>query len=523
MILRKILTLIVAITMPAAPFMRASGPVMSDSVDNAISRLWQTEDLSLTLQQRAVEFNAAAMTFSLPFSLTTLQATGISSRTAATRPAQLGDGELSGSLRADSYHHLTRATTVWGHAEFSAGKVRNVLWNNSADYTLVAPYVIGDPTGGDLTGRSYDFGGGYAGRKAGWLWGLMAGYRAAIDYRGRDPRDKIIVSDLDVSAGGAYIPAHTGFAIGLSGKLRAYSQTASIEFYNPLNDIPTYAMTGLGTYYPRFSGNSGRNTAYSGVGYGFTLSLSPATTQSVSPFYAIIGFDRMSMRQFMRDFNNLELTRTRATTLSFEGGAVRSLTGDVACGLTIKVSHYSKTGTENLLGTSTGNSYPKIGERDNYSLKHTCIALDLPVQLTRGVDRYKGSVSLGWDNLTQKVIDPVRQTAANDIIPGLTGEWSHRFAKGASLTVEAGYSYRFSNPGKIILTGLDTTSPLGEAVLRDIDLMTSDAGSYGIAVNTAIPVTGGGGVTVTASWHRIDMSRRCGSADRFTLTLGFAL
>lgn len=513
--------------------MGATGIGVTDSIARlsqpyASSKDWEAESFGARFRRDAVTGNPAAVTELLPFSVTTLGLHGFLSKTASTLPAEIGNGELTGSVTANSYRHLGKNTTVWGHARFHAGKIKGVCWNNSADYDLVGPYVIGDPVGGDLTTRSYDFGGGYAGESEKWRWGVEASYRAAIDYRGRDPRDKIIVSDLDVSIGGGFRPAGSGLAIGLAGNVKVYNQTAAIEFYNPLNDIPTYAMTGLGSYYPRFSGNSGRNTAYSGAGFGLSVSLFPVSDNSGRPVRAQIEMSNLRLRQYMRDFNNLELTHTSTSSLAGEYGMMfgnlDERTSGICYGFTVRGHYNRKTGTENLVGSSTGNNYPIIGERENYRKTVAGASLTLPVELRLDPSNRIG-LTLGgsYTSVSESLIEPFRKVSATNVTPSLCGEWSHRFTKGAILTIDAEVSRRFTTPGTITLTALDTASELGAAVMRDISLTTSDITAYGLSAKVEFPVVDSAALYLKAAWERRDFSRRCGSADYATLSVGINL
>ncbi len=516
-----------------APIIGAADRGVSDSIPSglasgAVVRGWMEDGVAMTFRREAVSDNPAAMSSKSPFSATRIGLEGEISDTGHTLPAEIGEGVMSGSVVAESYRHLGSATTVWGHARFNAGKIKDVEWNNSADYELVGPYVIGDPVGGDLTGRSYDFGGGYAGMSGRWMWGVAASYRAAIDYRGRDPRDKIIVSDLNASAGGGFRPGNSPLAVGLSGSVRVYNQNAAIEFYNPVNDIPTYAMTGLGTYYPRFSGNSGRNTAYSGVGFGLSASLFPVGSRLSLPVRGGIDVSRIRLRQYMRDFNNLELTHTSTTSVSGEYAMLMGDVNEAACALTygfeLRGEYRVKTGTENLLGSSTGNNYPKIGERDNYRKALFNAGLTVPLEMRFSAnDRAGVSAGVSFGSVSERVTEPSRKVSASGITPTIGGKWGHRFPGGSFLTIRADFSRRFTSVGTVSLSALDSDTSLGDAVMRDIALLTSDVTSYGVEARVEVPLVDSAAVYVRVQWRREDFARRCGSADYATLSVGIHL
>ncbi len=516
----------------AAPLHGATDGNVADSVvslsQSATVKGWIQGGLTQRFRSDAATGNPAAMPSFLPFSTTSLGAVGQLAATGRTQPVESGTGEMTGDITAASYRHLGNATTVWGNARFHAGKIKDVAWSNSADYELTGPYVIGDPTGGDLTCRSYDFGGGYAGESGRWTWGVEASYRAEIDYRGRDPRDKIIVSDLRASLGGSFRPATSRLAIGLSGEVRVYNQNAAVEFYNPVNDIPTYAMTGLGSYYPRFSGNSGRNTAYSGVGFGVAADLFPIGQAPLKPIRARLEASTMSLRQYMRDFNNLELTHTTTSSLSGEYGMLfgelADAAGNVAYGFTVSGQFSRKTGTENLLGTSTGNTYPKIGERENYHRSVFNARVTLPVEThPSGNDRLGLSVAAAFGSISESINEPLRKVSATHTTPSLRGDWWHRFHNGAFLAIGMEVCRRFTTPGTVRLDGLTADTPLGMAVERNVAIITSDVTSYGVSARMEFPLVDSASLYVKAHWNRDDFSRRCGSADYASVAVGINL
>jgi len=494
-----------------------------DSLTSAVGKIACLRGLRMEFLSAATRNNPAAMPFRQPFTTTTLSLDGELSSTDRTLPAESGDGCLTGSVAAKSYRHLGLNTTVWGDARFMAGKIRDVVWNNSADYELVGPYVIGDPVGEDLTHRSYDFGGGYAGISGRWSWGAHASYRASIDHRGRDPRDKIVVSDLKVEAGGSFRPGPHPFAIGLSGKAGIYNQTADIDFYSPINDIPTYAMTGLGAFYPRFSGNSVSMTAYLGTGFGASASLFPVRDTRIQ-IRAEIDFDLVNLRQFLRDFNNLELTRTSTLDLGMEYGILLGGTS-LRYGFTLDGRLRRKTGTENLLGPSTGNTYPKIGERDNYHSSRLHVSLSIPGEYTPSPsDRLTATLRTTFSTVSEKLSEPWRKVAARSISPSLHAGWEHRFQRETILTVSARMSHRFTTPEEVSTEGIDpSVNGLREATERNAALLTSDVTGYGFFARLDIPVEASISLFIKAGWDRFDFSRRCGSADRISISAGINL
>ena len=109
---------------------------------------------------------------------------------------QLGDGHSLFNVFAGSYTRLSPVSVVWGTASFTTGRYNSIRWSDCIDYLRIAPYVLGDEAGGNLSTRRYTFSGGYSRRYGSWTVGADAAYRAEIAYRNHDPRIKTIVSDL---------------------------------------------------------------------------------------------------------------------------------------------------------------------------------------------------------------------------------------------------------------------------------------------------------------------------------------
>lgn len=109
--------------------MGATGIGVTDSIarlsqPDAATKDWEAESFGARFRRDAVTGNPAAMTELLPFSVTSLGLHGFLSETARTLPAEIGNGKLTGSVTANSYRHLGKNTTVWGHAVSTPGKSR---------------------------------------------------------------------------------------------------------------------------------------------------------------------------------------------------------------------------------------------------------------------------------------------------------------------------------------------------------------------------------------------------------------
>ncbi|MDE6395631.1 MAG: hypothetical protein K2K77_09830, partial [Duncaniella sp.] len=219
---------------------------------------------------------------------------------------QLGRGGHDFTVGACSYTRLSPSSCVWGSAGFRTGVTRDVRWTDCIDYLRVAPYVLGDAVGGDMSSREYTFSGGYAKEFGRWSVGAEAAYRAEIAYRDRDPRIKTVVSDLTVGLGTSYAVSRR-YVLGLDAAIDIYRQNCDLDFYNPVNDINTYPLTGLGTYYKRFTGNTNKNSGYQSDGYSAGLQLVSADGYGIN---SSVDISHSRMEQRLRNYNNLTLGMT---------------------------------------------------------------------------------------------------------------------------------------------------------------------------------------------------------------------
>ena len=390
---------------------------------------------------------------------------------------QTGDGHDLFRITASSYTRLDDRSVVWGDAAFVTGKYRDVRWTDCIDYMRVAPYVLGDEVGGDLSTRNYNFSGGYAREYGKWDFGGQIAYRAEIAYRNRDPRVKSVVSDLSVNAGAAYRFGH--YQLGLKGGINVYNQSCDLDFYSPVNEINTYTLTGLGTYYRRFMGNTNKNSGYSSVGYDAGFQWLPVSGKN--GLSAKVGYTHYRMEQQLRNFNNLTLGFTDNDLVSFSLAYRFALTRALVCRPLVQGQIFTRKGTENLFGTSAGASYDKIGSRSPYNFSDKSFNLTLPFELTTGVARFTATPQIGYISRSESYNEPYRHLAVDHLIPGLQMDFS-TISSGKwlwNLTVNA--SYAKADASDPVLTDLETSTPLGRCVLDNYLMLKADRRRWGIS------------------------------------------
>lgn len=423
--------------------------------------------------------NPATMLYSDSVSLSSIAVSADYSSLDRAVMEQTGTGSRLLSIGANSYRKLSKDMAVWGNASFTTGSYRNIKWSDCIDYEYVAPYVLGDDTGGNLTTQCYKFSGGIAKSVNRWTVGAQARYRAEIAYRDHDPRIKTIVSDLDVTIGASLEVADKRI-LGVNGGISVYNQNCDLDFYNPVNDINTYTLTGMGTYYRRFMGNTNKNSGYNSI--GFSAGAQFLSTDK-SGFKASVCVESYRMKQQLRNFNNITLgftdNLTISTSASYRWYVNNRLTIEPL--LTGFFSH--RKGTENLFGNSTGASYDKIGSNSFYRHNRFDAAIALPIQWTAAGKTYITiAPHSSFSANEERYATPLRKTDVLHIVPGVMASLSMN--RGAWLwDMAINGEYRLSHSQEPIWTDLDTTSALGACQLNNYSMLDAESCKGDIRLN----------------------------------------
>ncbi|MCM1077254.1 MAG: hypothetical protein NC411_07840 [Bacteroides sp.] len=389
---------------------------------------------------------------------------------------QTGTGHTIFSIGADSYTRLGKKQAVWGDAYFKTGKYHDIRWNNCLDYDRVAPYVLGDGTGGDMNTRHYSFRGGYSALVGKWTLGIEAAYRAEIAYRDRDPRIRDIVSDLDITLG-ASLNVGNAYSIGIHGTFNTYNQDCDLDFYNPINDINTFTLTGLGTYYNRFMGNNNKDYAYVSTGYSGGVEI---VSLNGTGLYASVGYNHYGMDERLRSFNDITLGFTDNNTLSFLAAYRVGLTDRLTLQPLAEGKIFNRKGTENLFGTSSSASYEKIGSVSPYKHDVTDLRFSLPLQMKLSRGKFLTAVpGVGYISDDESYTDPVRKLSASHIVPALMMTYSGITSGKYLIECSLDGSYAIASSKTPVLTGLDRDSALGQCVVNNFAMLQCDRLSVG--------------------------------------------
>lgn len=488
--------------------------------ENTDSLLWRVEQRKAPISRLALPaytVNPAAEVWRPYGSFTDISAGYKHNSQSQPATVQLGNAATDWQVGADAWQSLGRQGVVWGNASFTSTRRDNVKWNNCVDYQVVAPLVLGDSVGGRLTGQRYEFAGGYAANVGErWSWGAEAGYRADISYRSRDPRLKIIVSDLNLKVGGAYKISDL-YTIGATAGLRVYNQESDLEFYNPLNNIRTYALTGLGTYYSRFSGNNNENAAYRFTGFTSALTLTPVAPHGLS---FVGGYDYYNVEQMLRDYNNLTLGKTAVH--HFYGTSMwRSKAGSLEWGVALSADWTRRISTENLFGTSVGNVYEVIASRTYYYCDEVDTELALPLQWrVSSTLRFDATPSVALQYAHESYRSPQRDTEYLTFVPSV--ELGVRKSVGCVMIgCDVTGAYARGDRRSCELTGLDTDTSLGTMVLNNY--LNASASRSDIGASLSISrVFGSMTGSVSLDYHHVDYHSRL-IDNRFAATVSITI
>lgn len=441
----------------------------AESLDSALINAIECRKSPINdLVSFSYDANPAAMYFRYDSSLTRLAVAGRYKHSNASEVVQEGSGYALADIGVDTYLRMKTDAVVWGNASFTTGTIRDVKWCSPADYERLFPYVIGDSVGGNRAVRQYTFGGGYSRRAGRWTWGAELDYIAAIYYRNSDPRIKDVVSDLSINLGVTYA-LNDKYNLGVASGLAIYNQDCDVEFYNPMNDIFEYAMTGLGTTYTRFNGSD--NPAYKGIGYNVIMQCISSNGLGLN---ATIGYDHNQMRQILKDNNHLTLTSLASHTFNGVFGYTSKI-GNVLVGAVADASWQRRIGTEHLYGSSESNIYPEIGTRDQYYNDKVNVVFTIPIELRPTSDsRVAILPGLGYLYSHEHYMRPIRDLEMQRYYPGIKIDYSCKTSSKTLIGAVVGGEFGFSEVMNRRLTGLDPRSSIGQMVNYNFDMLTAD-------------------------------------------------
>ncbi len=322
---------------------------------DALTEIARQEQWGFNFRTQAYR-NAALRQLLPDSSLSSLALGGRLVPVSVARVPQLGDGARSLQVEATSMQRLGKTDCVWGKAGYRGGVTRHVKWNETSDFLLLYPYVMGDEKGGDLTHEQYDLWGGYSCVKGKMHWGATMGYRAVSEFRERDPRPANTVAHLRASVA-VGVELLGRYALATSVKAGRYKQTNELLFMNELGAEKEYHFTGLGNEYVRFSGASNK-AFYKLSQWGTSIELLPLQASGLS---VSASYEHGAMEKVLTELNRLPLN-----SLTTHDTRLELAWQKPSMGVKWQGQYMSKTGHDNLFGDATGNVYPFIGSRKQY-------------------------------------------------------------------------------------------------------------------------------------------------------------
>ncbi len=318
-----------------------------------------------------------------------------------------GDRESLWRFDADSYLRLTDNTVVYGSAGYANGKIHNVLWNSTADYALLYPYVLADSLGGDVSHEKYYFRGGYAHSFGRWTYGLSADYRAVHDYRSRDPRPRSMATDLTVNVS-ANRRVGEWHALGADASVRFYKQVQDVKYFSQQGaNAGQLHFTGLGQSYTRIDGTTYTETRHKGLGFSGAVSLVPtdALTQGRLLWTASGEYSYLRMRQQIHELNEVPLTTLH--THSVSGGVGCSYnTPTLRRALVMEGCYRYQRGLEAVVDNGLLGEYAVL---DNHAMYHSRTfngTLTGVAEWLRGVNRFAVVPRVGIFSFSEDYVDP---------------------------------------------------------------------------------------------------------------------
>lgn len=328
-----------------------------------------------------------------------------------------GDGQYMGIVDVRSFIRKGKSS-LWGEARYRNGKKTGRCWNETSDYLLLYPYVMGDTVGGDLKSEHYYFSGGYAYRKRCYTIGVEASYEANIEYRNADPRPKNLTGDLHFTLGMSWQTGNR-YTLGYSLRARKYKQTNDLQFYNELGVPNIYHFTGLGTDYYRFRGAKG-SSFYKGRSFGGSVNLLPLRAGE-GGFTASLLYDYFSFDKIISSLNELPLASVGEYSLKGEAAWRSSKGKRYRWGVKLQASLTERTGTENIFGDASGNIYPQIAADKMYTNRITDGTLSAFYEYAPGAGfRCSLLPSVGYMGVNTRYVYPRREMDIYHLNSGLT-------------------------------------------------------------------------------------------------------
>ena len=355
-----------------------------------------------------------------------------------------GTGSFLPSVSVNSFVRLNEKTAVWGSAAYMAGRQYGVKWNSTVDYDLLNPYILADSVGGDTHRERYSFSGGFATNVNKFRIGGEAIIRSEHGYTERDPRMRGIVTELTLRAGGAYDALNYRWALGVEGNI--YKQTNDVEFYNELGKMTEYQMTGLGTYYARFSGEDA-SLYYKGGGIGLSLDANPL---GKCGFYGNAKVWRRGYERQVTSANSVPITRLVYNAVDATFGW-RHTKAKRHMALFANWQFTKRSGDENIVGKSSSQYYPVTGKLTLYKNYLMDANLNGIYGVSSSSSSWHTGLKVGLRNNRERYVYPERKMDRMHFYATATGQWMKQVSERFSIKADIDASYYANMKASIIM------------------------------------------------------------------------
>ncbi|MDM1519975.1 DUF6850 family outer membrane beta-barrel protein [Myroides odoratimimus] len=369
------------------------------------------------------------------YSLTSFEIAKQNSKNETTL-AQEGKNRDDLSFQAEAYHKLDKHSAVWGSATYQQGKRRDVMWNESADYDLIFPYVVADSVGGDIKYEDYHIEGGYAQRLGKYNIGISGFYKAKMEYRNIDPRPKNLSARLGGNIGVSRVFEEL-FTIGVNTSIEKYTQKHKMDFYSPTGFPVIYEMSGMGNFNNLLKGKR-REAYYDGWRYGTSLQVYDTSQKK---WFATVGMNIFSFEKLLPDFDDLQASKVKDIEHFFSVGKLFDIQA-TQLGVRLDGNMKTRKGTENLFVNVSATNYLKIGQEEQYKYENKNLRLS-------GVFKYETLNSvysiLPYIGITQEVErykKPYSKTDIQYTYIGADLQWMYTFKDRSLLTVASNWKVR---------------------------------------------------------------------------------
>ncbi|MDR2038981.1 MAG: hypothetical protein LBQ60_13745 [Bacteroidales bacterium] len=382
-----------------------------------------------------------------------------------------GEGGYRWGFSADGLVRKQK-TAYWGKAAYRNTYTRHVRWSNVSDLERIGPYHIADTTGGNVFGEHYSFSGGFAGIvKEKYVWAIEAGYRAGNDFRRRDPRPAVYISDLYIHTGGS-MPVGT-HRMGMSLKASTYQQRLETKTVESNRKDTYYPMKGFGMYdRAHLDYNSSFSWLYEGKGYGASLFLLPEKEKGFVAMLDVLSEDTESFAT-----SNKYPFFYRIQSVHFSAGyRAKSRTGSQQ--VKARLDYRNGKGTERVYETVERNDgagkiyydYRLLTESHRYTRKTGYIGIDALKEWYRSRSNMWGQLGVGLRSSEERYLSPAYHMEYTHLDLSAKGGMQY-FMKSSSVLVElsGGYYPNIRSSEEVPMTDAMFIA----SVLPDLDIFGS--------------------------------------------------